>query len=215
MYSDTWPANLDFWNLLFVGITGRLGLFHFIQRMLRTLRSNHCDFHQATADLLDAVYSYHAGDMEGLLTSLKTGMLPANGKKYTDDESAEMQDTKVFRTCYSTYLRKNMRDNHTLRIKLDQWFVKYKVTASVNKRPAQGRLDPRTNQPLFIPDTKSAVDNCKINAQYLQDPLDIRDMYRELQPKPNSTSERGFPNICSFFRIPHHQLRGSRLFMLK
>jgi len=44
MYSDTWPAKSTFWNLLFGDkLQGRLGLFHYIQRITRTLKKNHID----------------------------------------------------------------------------------------------------------------------------------------------------------------------------
>jgi len=51
---------------------------------------------------------------------------------------------------------------------------------------AGGRLDPRTLLPLFKPETKEAVTNCKKNATYLSDPLPIEQMCYEIKASPNS-----------------------------
>jgi hypothetical protein len=186
MYTDTWPAKIDFWGILVPSVKGRLGLFHFLQRIFRTLRHTHTDFNAAATDLLNTVYTYHEQDMEGLLTALKEGTLPANRKKMTEKEIGEMQETKLFRKRYGTYLRKRIREPNTLIVGLDNWFVKYKVTETEGQRIAQGRLCPRTKQTLFMSETKLAVEMCKTHAGDLQDPLDITEMYREIKPKPNS-----------------------------
>ena len=50
MYSDRWPTKDTFWEVLFGNrLTGRLGLFHFIQRITRTLRKQHVDHASAVA----------------------------------------------------------------------------------------------------------------------------------------------------------------------
>jgi hypothetical protein len=43
IYSDTWPNKSDYWESLFSGIEGRLGLFHFEKRIVGALRKKHVD----------------------------------------------------------------------------------------------------------------------------------------------------------------------------
>jgi len=76
MYSDTWPSKSSFWGLLFEKeVIGRLGLFHFIQRITRTLKKRHVDHFVCVNALLNCIYEYHQDDYEKLLTALKTGTL--------------------------------------------------------------------------------------------------------------------------------------------
>jgi len=204
-HSDTWPHKSFFWTRLFPNIKGRLGLFHFEKRILRTIRKRHIDFHDAVADLLDAVYEYEASDYEVLLTALKDGTLAPTGKKYTTTEIASLKATKYFRDRYGKYLRKRLRPPNTMVQRLDYCFCKYKVTASDDSRPARGRLDPSHGIPLFTPETKTAVDNCKEKATYLTDPKPLEEMHFPIPPNPNSRhnlteylSKRGESKLESF-----------------
>ena len=70
--------------------------------------------------------------------------------------------------------------------KLNAWFVQFKCTASEGSLSALGRLDPITKETLFTSDTKSAVENCRLKAEYLQDPLPMSNMYETIPPNPNS-----------------------------
>jgi hypothetical protein len=58
IYTDTWPHNKTFWSAMFKCARGRLGLFHFIKRILDTL--NHCCAHywEALVDLKACIYRY-------------------------------------------------------------------------------------------------------------------------------------------------------------
>jgi len=72
---------------------------------------------------------------------------------------------------------------------IDDWFVRFKVTASEGSRAARGRLDPRTQMSLFKAETKDAVEECKKKSQYVSDPLPLQDMYLTIPPNPNSKHE--------------------------
>ena len=184
MYSDTYPNKSDFWPLLFDNIEGRLGLFHYIQRITRTLQKKHVDYFEAITLLLDAVYSYHSEDFEGVISALKKGHL--GRKPHSDQDIAELRGTRYFRQRYGKYIRKIIRPAHTMVQLLDDWFVRFKVTASEGSRPARGRLDPRMQMPLFKSETKLAVEECKKKAQHLADPLPINEMYMTVPANPNS-----------------------------
>ena len=163
MYSDTWPAKSDYWPLLFgENLHGWLGLFHFLQRILQTLRKRHVDYFVALNALLNAVYVYNPEDYENLLRALKDGTLSSKGKKLTNDDIAELQDSKLFRKRYSKYLHKEIRPPPNALIQnLDDWFCRFKCTASDNSRPALGCLDPNTCETLFSPETRDTVANCE------------------------------------------------------
>ena len=88
-------------------------------------------------------------------------------EKLTAIEIENMKDTPVFRRRYAKYLRKEIRPAQTIESMLDVWFVRFKCTASAGTPAAGGRRDPITNQTLFREETKDAIRNCKINAQYL------------------------------------------------
>ena len=184
MYSDTWPHKKDYWEAVFPGIEGRLGLFHFEKRILSTLRKGHIDHMDAVTDLLAALYSYNNDDYEKLLAALQNGTLSQTGKKYSLQEITELKQTKLFRDRYAKYLRKRLNGHLTMIERLDDWFCKYKVTSSDGTRPARGRLDPIKGVSLFTSDTKRAVENCKEKAQFLSDPYPFCDMYDAITPNP-------------------------------
>jgi len=75
MCSDTCPNKSSFWPLLFDKTEGRLGLFHCVQRMMRTMRKRHIDCSAAITILLDAVHLCHSDDFEAVVTALKKGFL--------------------------------------------------------------------------------------------------------------------------------------------
>jgi hypothetical protein len=104
------------------------------------------------------------------------------------------------------YLRKEIRPPHVMCQMLDDWFARFKCTASSDSnRPAMGRLDPQSkNEPLFTVETKTALLNCNKKSHYLQDPLPLEQMYEVISPNPNSShglneylSRRGESNLES------------------
>lgn len=217
MYSDTWPCKSLHWELIFGReLTGRLGLFHFLQRIIKTMRKRHLDYFQAINLLLDAVYFHCPQDYEDLLRVLKDGSY--SGKKHTDGEILELKLTKYFRQRYGKHLRKEMRPVESMRERLEAWFARFKCSASEGSREALGRLDPLSNEPLFTSETKVAILNCKDKAEYLQDPLPLDQMYHVIMPNPNSPhglkeylSRRGESNLESFhLNLAHFGNSGMR-----
>ena len=130
---------------------------------------------------------------------------------HSDADIAHLKSTKYFRKRYGKHLRKEIRPPASLCQGLDDWFVKYKCSASIGSRPAEGRLDPRTTQSLFTAETKDALDNCKAKAHYLQDPRPLQEMYVTIPPNPNSPhglneylSKRGESSLESFHLLLAH-----------
>ena len=188
MCSDTWPNKKEFWNDL--GVEGRLGSFHYQKRIISTLKKTHIDYFDAITDLLAALYAHCPDDYEKLLSALKDGSLSKTGRKYSSIEITQMKGTKTFHDRYAKYLRKQMHEKHAMRQMLDDWFCKHKVTASnPENHPAQGRLDPMRQIPLFTADTKSAVECCKEKTEFLTDPKPLKDMHQYTLPNPNSSHQ--------------------------
>jgi hypothetical protein len=188
MYADTWPHLVNFWKLIF-GSTceGRLGLFHFFQRIVKTLRDSHCDSKVAIGDLLKCIYEHDEQDMLQLTYVLKSGLMARNGYKYTESEITEMQRTGLFKKRYDKWLRKIIFNPNKIRDNLQSWWIKYKVKGSEGKAEGRGRLDPTTRKKLFTVETREAFDNALISCEYISDVLTIDEMYTTLSPSPNST----------------------------
>ena len=193
MYSDTWPANDAFWTMLFPDLQGRLGLFHWISRIYKTLNDRHPDYFQAVQDLSARCYHFVSEDMAKLLNCLKDGTL--NGKSHTESDIRNLKKTKTWKK-YHKYLRKEIYPSPEIIQNLDDWFVKYKCTASPGQDPAGGRLDPKTGRALFRPETKDAVKNNKLTSCYLQDVLPLDKMYRA--KKPPKRSNRDVHDLCTY-----------------
>jgi len=204
MYSDRWPIKVEYWEKVFGNkLEGRLGLFHFMQRLTKTMRKRHIDYFLAINQLLDSVYYYNQNDYEALLIALKDGTL--TGKKHTDEDIADLKSTKYFRQRHSKCLRKEIRQPNVMCVRLDQWFERFKCAASEGSPPALGRFDPVSGDSLFTTETKPTLLNCKEKCIHLQDPLPIEEMYDVIMPNPNSPhglkqylSRRGESNLESF-----------------
>lgn len=188
MYADTWPHLVSFWKLIF-GSTceGRLGLFHFFQRIVKTLRDSHCDCKLAISDLLKCIYEHDQQDLLQLMHVLKNGLMAKDGHKYTDVEILEMTRTGLFKKRYDKWLRKLIYPPPKIRDNLNSWWIKYKVKGSDGKPEGRGRLDPKTRKKVFTYETKEAFENALISCEYISDSLAIDEIYTTLSPTPHST----------------------------
>ena len=79
---DNYPAYSELFHILF-GCTCilRLGLFHFIQRITRTLRIDHIDFLAAVKALSACLYREDPIDVENVKLALRDGRLGSRNKK--------------------------------------------------------------------------------------------------------------------------------------
>jgi hypothetical protein len=185
MYSDTWPNKDSFWKLFFGDdFEGRLGLFHYEQRIIKTLRQGHIDYHKAIKDLCNSVYSWESKSFNKLLAALSSGTLGNGGKPMSNQQIQKMMCTSgEFRKKYAKYLMKCIREPEIIRQMLTEWFNQYKMVSSDPFEEAgSGRVDPHTKKLLFTPETRGAVLEQKKNAGVIQDKLSLCDMYREVRP---------------------------------
>jgi hypothetical protein len=147
MYSDTWPNGQLFWTMVFPLAVGMLGLWHWMNRIFKTMRSRHFQFGDALRDLQMAAYDYVSEDLDLLYSKLKDGSL--NGKTHSEAEIVELMKTKTWTRYSKTYLRKVMHPPSVIKTNLTAWHAKYKYEASDGRPAAGGMLDPRSGKTLF------------------------------------------------------------------
>ena len=197
MYADTWPNKEEFWSLIFgPRLEGRLGLYHFMHRILKTLRNHHMDYSEAVKDLSAAIYQYDEGCYADLIKVLRNGTL--GGAKLNEKEVNNLQNTPRFKKNYSKYLMKRIRKPEIIQQELEAWFCKYKCSSSdPDDNTARGRLDERTLKPLFTFETKDAVEQQKKHVGHIQDTESVERMYRKILPNPNGRSKHGLTEYIS------------------
>ena len=121
MYSDTWPHKDKFWKMLFgPALEGRLGLFHYQQRIVKTLRQGHIDYHRALRELCECIYYWEEHTFEALLNALLNGLMGKSGDDpKTHSEITAMQNSAAFKRKYGKYLMKCIRPANQIRQRLD------------------------------------------------------------------------------------------------
>ena len=94
-YSDIYPSGLAYWAMMLgPNVVGRLGMFHFFQRIVRTLRDKHEYSIPAIRDLKQCIYMYDNDDLALLIKALKEGTMANRNRKYTEAEINEMMYSK-------------------------------------------------------------------------------------------------------------------------
>jgi hypothetical protein len=177
MYSDIWPNGSAFWKLLFGDkLVGRLGLFHFMKRIISTLRPSHPDYRRALSDLRYCIYRYDQTDEASVIKALENGTL--GGQKHNEEQIRSLRDSPRWKQVCDPHLRKIILPGDVIRLNLGEWFINYKVDASPGEPQGRGRLNPVNDQKLFTPETKPAIEECKKTCEYLSDILPPEQMYR-------------------------------------
>jgi hypothetical protein len=178
--TDTWPSNTKFWKILLGDeVVGRLGLWHFINRIYRTLRETHPDFGKAISVLQASIYRIDELDEAAVMQALFDGTL--NGTKMSWEDINQLRGTARWNRNYSKYLKKILFPLTVMIANLDRWFVTFKVNASEGKAPGQGRLNPENGQTLFTPETKVAFEEAKKKAEYIMDVLSLEEIYQPVE----------------------------------
>ena len=184
MWSDIYPNGMDFWRLLWPAILGHLGLFHWLKRISSTLRQRHVDYKKALLALSMCVYAWHADDLNGVIQALLNGAL--GGHKHSDHEITELRSNGKFKSRYAEYIKKVFHPPETINANLDKWWRDYLVNASQGMPAGGGRRDPKTNDTLFTPETRNAVENGKKTLPYVVSQISEDDMYRQYNAAPRA-----------------------------
>ena len=176
IYTDTCPHNITFWRLLFgATVVLRLGLFHLIQRIYRTLDTRSNFFWKVLVELKAALYSYYEEDMAKLLDSLKNGTFDSSGKKYTSSEIVQLQHSKRWNQRFGAYLRKRIHSAPVISQKIDCW-----IERNSKLRDSNGRS-------VFSRETEQVAKEQLKKVEYICDLEQNHDRaYQEIRPGPRS-----------------------------
>ena len=125
-YSDIFPKGKEYWNMMIgSNVPGRLGMFHFFQRIVRTLRDKHEMSSPAIKDLKQCIYEYDAADLSNVVEALREGKLGGSKKKvYSPREIDAMMYTRPWKLKYDKYLKKKIRPPTIIALRLDAWLGK-------------------------------------------------------------------------------------------
>jgi hypothetical protein len=142
LWSDRFPEGVSFWILLYPHILGHLGLFHWLQRIVLTLRQRHKLFHRAVQSLCLCVYQWHPMDLEGVTTALRTGTMNNEGR-HSDGAIVELKRSGKFKKRYAELMRKAYHPVNVIQMSLEEWFNNFKVKASAGRPEGLGEIDLR------------------------------------------------------------------------
>lgn len=172
-YTDTWPNDEDLWSRLLPFTRGRLDVFHFMKRILDTLRQRHCDFNQAAAALSKCIFQYNEDDMAAVRRALKDGTL--NGTKHTDAEINAMIEDGRWKKNYAKYIDSLTFSPETIEEKIflneDAWCVVWPE-----------KVDSETNETLGTRATTTVLENQRAHCNHI---CDVASHTQVLKAKPN------------------------------
>jgi len=173
--TDTWPAKKEFWLSIFAtATTGMLGLFHFMKRIVDTLRITNSKFYHALRDLKECIYNHNPDDYGKLIEVLQNGTMSHGAMPMTHLQIDDLKKTPKWNQRYSRFLRKELHLPSSMKQSLLCWVDKYKDSK-----------DPLTDQHLFV-GTAKVVDRQLTHLHDIQWPKDI-DMYVKIPPGPRAT----------------------------
>jgi hypothetical protein len=173
--TDTWPAKKEFWLTVFTtASTGMLGLFHFMKRIIDTLRVTNSKFYNAIRDLKECIYQHDADDYGKLVQVLQNGTMTHGAQPMSHLQIEELRKTAKWNQRYSRFLRKKLHLPASMKQSLLCWLDKYKDCK-----------DPLTEQELFV-GTAKVVERQLTHLEDIQWPDSI-DMYVRIPPGPRST----------------------------
>ena len=173
LYTDTCPNNKQFFGQIFGdSVEMKLGLFHFIQRMVKTLDKRSYLYWECLVELQAAIYSYDEQDYSNLVRVLKDGSF--NGKVMSSEDIEELRRSKEWKSRFSCYLRKKIKPPDSIKQALEVWIAKW-----------EGKCDTN-NQQVFTGDTRKATEEQFKKLEYIGDKPTV-ESYKEVPAGPRST----------------------------
>jgi len=147
VYTDTCPHGKDFWEALFgPRVETKLGLFHFIHRIVDTMDNKSELFWDAMVKLKSAIYTYHAGDEAALFEALKDGSFSRSNKQYTDQEIDQMRCSKQWKANCEPYLRKAFRTEQDAKTRLTSWIGQFEFQTDHKGRAVFSHVTPKVTR---------------------------------------------------------------------
>lgn len=165
--SDICPQGIGLWQKLFMGVICRLGWFHFLQRITKTLRKEHINYAQSIAILQECLYWLDVGDLAKVKRCIEEGLLGTNRK-------GKPCPTDKIHAKAKTY-RENIRvwsfGEAEIIGRLKEWLTKY-----------QDDFDENIGELLFTNATIKVVQEQMKNAKWVTDKLAKDRLYIQLEP---------------------------------
>lgn len=172
----SFPVNKDLFESLFdKGTSFYLGLFHFLQRIARTLCKEHCHYWEAIKNLLACVSYEEESDVQAVRQAIQNGTLSGpnkNSKTIVD----EIQQSKKWKS-YSRYVQTWMKIDGEMKSNLKKWFEKYPDCR-----------DEKKGYKLYTPDTKNAYLRALERSGDITDTLLKEDLFKIVKPPAGSKS---------------------------
>ena len=163
VYTDTCPNGTYVWKDLFGhDIDCRLGLFHFIHRIVDTL-DNKCELYwKSMVSLKKCIYTYHEIDFRKLMEALRTGTLSSSRQPMTTDEINQVRHSKQWKSRYDRYLRKVFRSEAQICSYLEEWIRTWDgVEDSCGRRVFSSATTKATREQMskvqFVLDSEKAI----------------------------------------------------------
>jgi hypothetical protein len=170
-YTDTWPSQETLWSLLWPFARGRLGIFHWMKRLTKTLRPEHRDFGKAIRRLSEVAFQCDDSCIYDVETALKDGSL--NGVVHDDDDIADLKASGAFWKRYREYIRKTTHKAGLIAKLLENWRVEF--------APSNETFDENLGDYLFTRATDPAIE---VALTRINDITDIAEHYKPKRRKP-------------------------------
>ena len=180
-FTHTWPNDEELWARLLPYTRGRLDVFHFMKRILDTMRQRHCDFNSAASALSRCIFQYNEDDIDAVKRALRDGSL--NGNRHTDNEISEMMTDERWKKNYSKYIESVTFSPVTVE---DKIFNDSDAWASVWPR----KIDPATEETLGTSATTVVLENQR---KHCADISDVSDHNQVLRKKSIPSVRSGSP----------------------
>ena len=122
VYTDTCPNGTYVWKGLFGNhIDCRLGLFHFVHRIVETLDNKSELYWKCMVEFKHCIYTYHDSDYSNLMQALRTGTLSSSRQPMNEDEISTIRHSKQGKGRYDQYLRKVFHSETDICSYLEEW----------------------------------------------------------------------------------------------
>lgn len=175
--SDVCPKGTKLWKALFDGVTCRLGWFHFLQRITKTLRIEHAQYNAAINCLQECLYWFDVADLEAVKQRLEDGIIGTvkgeNGKRAKCPSDKILSKAKKFRENVRVW---SYRGEQIAR-NLMQWYERF-----------QNNRDDKIGEDLFTLETEGAILEQIQNVDWVTDTLTKDELYLEANPGKKSKS---------------------------
>ena len=185
-YTDTWPNDAAFYKKVFGdSMEGRLGLFHFLTRLIEHLCNKDPRFYRVKDKLQQCIYRYNQEDYEAVIDAIGRRLFSSNGLPLTPTEIEAIRLSKQWHQNYTKYIKKEIRSWDEIARYLDEFILWVEEMFAVRDEAGQVQHDKEGNVKVDESIFKSSwarmkhqIALNKQTARYIQDPEGIEMYYK-------------------------------------